>query len=136
VSLDDVNEAIRTGGGGGFTKLSNKGDVLEGILLDVKVQEKWYDGAKVLSKAGQPRIEWLFTIETPDGIRKYSAMEGAQSAVRNAIAEANVPKLEKGGKIRFELTQEYIKKVQFAEFKVSYTPPKFAALPDDDEAPF
>jgi hypothetical protein len=136
MSFDDVNQAIRSGGGS-FAKLSVQGQVLEGNLLDCKVQEKIFEGKKVPNATtGQPRIEWLFSIETADGIKKFSAMEGAQSAVRTAMAEAGVEKMEMNGRIRIELTQEYKRNVQFAEYKVTYTPPKFQTLPDDDEAPF
>lgn len=136
MSFDDVNQDIATGGGG-YAKLQKKGTVVEGILVDVKTRPMVFDGAVVLGKKSkQPRKEWVFTVETSDGITQVSAREGVQIATRNALERAGVPKLEKGAKIRFEVIADSVRGEKSAEVVVEYIPPKFAALPDDDEAPF
>lgn len=133
MSFDDVNQAIKNGGGS-YAKLSVKGQILEGIVLDVKVQDKVFEGKKVPNATtGEPRKEWLFTLETNEGVKKFSAMEGAQTAVRNAL---NGVKIEKGGKIRFELTQEFKRGVQYAEYVVEYIAPKFETVDDNEDVPF
>lgn len=134
--IDDVNNDIATGGGG-YAKLQTKGTVVEGILLDVTTRQMVYKGDIVKSKnTGQPRKEWVFTLETPDGNVKVSAREGVQIATRDALERAGVAKLEVGAKIRFEVTKDSVRGVSSAEVAVEYIPPKFAALPTDDEAPF
>jgi hypothetical protein len=135
--FDAVNEAIKTSGGG-YVKTKNKGESVEGIVLDVQVRDKVFEGKIVPKQDGTPRKEWLFTLETAEGIIKYTANEGAQTAVRNALAQSGAAKIEKGGKIRFTCTQEFKRGTpnQFQEFEVVYSAPKFVELADGDEPPF
>lgn len=134
MGFNDVNEAIRTGGGG-YTKLNTKGQVLEGILLDVSVRDKVYKGKVVPSNStGLPRKEWLFVLETKDGVTKFAAVESAQIAVKNALKEGQ--KLEKGGKIRFEVTESSVQGEKSPEFVVEYIEPKFTTVTDDEDVPF
>lgn len=135
--FDDVNNDIATGGGG-YAKLQTKGTVVEGILLDVTTRTMVYDGTIVTAKkSGQPRKEWVFTLETPEGNVKVSAREGVQIATRKALENAGATKLERGAKLRFEVTKDSVRGVSSAEVDVTYEKPKFGALPvDDDDAPF
>lgn len=134
--FDDVNQDIATGGGG-YAKLQTKGTVVEGILTNVQTRPMVYEGEVVLSKkTKQPRKEWVFTLDTPEGPVKVSAREGVQIATRNALEKTGKAKLEPGAKIRFEVTKDSVRGVSSAEVTVEYIPPKFAALPNDEDAPF
>lgn len=136
--FDALNEAIQTSGGG-YVKIKNKGDSIEGVVLDVQVRDKVFEGKVVPnSTTGAPRKEWLFVLETANGIFKFAANEGAQTAIRNALNTAGVKKLEKGGKLRVTCTQEFKRGTpnQFQEFEVVYSAPKFVELADGDEPPF
>ncbi len=134
--FDDVNNDIATGGGG-YAKLQKKGTVVEGILVDVTTRTMVFEGSIVLSKkTQQPRKEWVFTLDTPEGPVKVSAREGVQIATRQALEKAGVSKLEKGAKIRFEVTKDSVRGVASAEVDVTYTAPKMSSLPESDELPF
>lgn len=136
--FDAVNEAIQTSGGS-FAKVKNRGDVVEGIILDVVVRDQVFEGKVVPnSTTGEPRKEWLFSLDTSAGVTKFAAKEGAQTATRNALGNAGVKKLEKGGRIRVECTQEFKRgnPNQYQEFSVTYTPPKIQTFSDDDPPPF
>lgn len=134
--FDDVNQDLMTGGGG-YAKLQKKGTVVEGILTNVQTRPMMYEGAEVKSKkTGLPRKEWVFTLDTADGPVKVSAREGVQIATRNALEKAGVPKLEAGARIRFEVTADSVRGEKSADVSVEYIPPKFASLPQDDDAPF
>jgi hypothetical protein len=91
-----IDTAYRSGGR--WLKLTEVGDKITGDLLDIEEREKRdLDGNIVLGKkSGTPRTEWVVTIQTDDvnvdddGVRKFSANESAQKAIKEAIKRAGI----------------------------------------------
>jgi hypothetical protein len=138
MSFDAVNEVIRQAGGD-WVKLSKTTDpILVATLIDVKVQDKVFKGKKVLNaKTGEVRQEWLFTLDVEGAVKKWAAGETAQYAIRGALNDDL--KLEKGGRLRVEVTEDSVQGEKQATYAVEYIPPKFVSLPDntkDEDLPF
>lgn len=79
--------------GGKFISLNTKGDKFSGAYLGYEERGMMFDGTPVLSKkTGKQRTERLFTFQTDlrdddtdNGVRLYSAKEGAWKAIAAAI---------------------------------------------------
>lgn len=144
MSFDAINESIRTGGGS-FVQLNKvENPPLEGFILNVEEKDKMYEGRVVPNKNGDPRKEWLFTLDVGGETKKWAAGESAQIAIKNLMAKQAGPdgrpmKIEKGGKLRVEVTKDSVSKgpnKAQAEVLVSYIPPKFTAPQAEEELPF
>lgn len=121
MTLDNIiDDAYRSGGR--WLKLTEVGDKLKGALLDVEKRDKRdLDGNIVLGKkTGTPRTEWVLTIQTDDvdtdddGVRKFSANENAQRAIKEAIKRAGIK------------SSDALQNAQFALQLVSAAPDKFS----------
>jgi hypothetical protein len=131
--FDAINEEIRNGSGG-YLKLNTAGQIVTGVVLDVVVREKVFKGNKVLnSKTGEVRKEWVFTLDIEGEPKKWAAGEVAQYAIRQAL---NGVKIEKGGKLRIEVTKSSVQGESQAELNVEYIPPQFQSLPNTEDTPF
>lgn len=133
MAFDDINEDIRRGGGS-FVTLNKKGDEMVGVLLDVVKRPMQYDGKVVPNKNGDPRIEWLFTLEIDGEVKKWAAKEKARFAIQDALAEGQL--LEKGGRLTVKVTKSSVQGKSQPEFEISYEGPKVQELADTDEPPF
>lgn len=138
MSFDDVNEDIRNGGGSFLTLNKTSDPVVKGVVLDVTKRKMVFNDKVVENKNGDPRFEWLFTLEVDGQIKKWAAKERGQSAVRAAIQSAlgDQGKLEKGGVLTIKVTKSSVQGKSQAEFDISYQAPKVQTLADDDEPPF
>jgi hypothetical protein len=120
MSFEDINREIANSGGS-YVKLTKKEHgVLSGKILDVKVRDKVFKGKVVPNKNGEPRKEWLFTLETADGIKKWAAVESAQFAIRGAL---DGRKIEAGGLLQVKVVEDSIQGEKSAEYKALYTSP-------------
>lgn len=140
MSFEDINNEIRSRGGN-WTNLKAKGDKVAGKIVDVESRNQSFNGvvryvtSENSPRKGQPRKEWVFTLEMADGsVTKWAAQEGAQWAIMGAL---NGRKLVPGGYLQIEVMEKEERKQ--AEFKAVYTD----ATPDspfegakDDETPF
>lgn len=148
--LDEINQQIATAGGK-WVNLRRKTDgILEGTIVNVDQRQKTFEGAVVLSrKTGQPRIEWVFTLQTDlsdgggddDGLRKFGAVESAQRAITAAVNDTPMRKLAIGGKLKIAVTEDPASDRDQAQYKARYEPPAVetarAADPfDSDDSPF
>lgn len=89
-TLDDLNQAAASMGGE-WAKLRTTDDPpIEGKVVAFEVRDKTFEGAVVTNrKTGQPRQEWVFTLDTGNGEHtKVSLNESAQRAVSAALKEA------------------------------------------------
>lgn len=138
--LDELNNEISKSGGT-YVKLNRKEHgVLEGVILDAEVRDKTFEGQVIVSrKSGQPRKEWLFTLDTgAEQPVKFAANEGAQFAIRQAVKDAG-GKLEKGGTLKVAVKQDPATSTQQAEYQAKYTAPTKTAVSDaiaEDAPPF
>lgn len=142
MSFEDINDQIRAKTGG-FTNLKNKGDKVSGKILDVEARDQSFKGKVLLvtgdgPRKGQPRREWLFSLELADGsVTKWAAKENAQWAITGAL---NGRKLEKGGYLQVEVVEKEDQKQP--EHKAVYSGPtpdspfEGTKVPDTDEPPF
>ena len=147
MAVEDINQQIASIGGK-WVNLRRKTDgALEGIILDVQQREKTFEGQVIVSrKTGQPRIEWVFTLQTDthddndNGIRKFGAVESAQRAIAEAVKETPLKKLEEGGKLKIAVVQDPATDRDQAGYRARYEPPAarvadiFGA--DNDDEPF
>lgn len=144
MSFDDVNEAIGRKGGNTFIKLNKVSDpILDGRIVDIKVIDKEFGGRIVPNKNGDPRKEWLFTldVEGEDHPKKWAAGETAQIAIKALMvsqgSEDKPAKLEKGGRLQVRVTKDSVKSASQAEVEVKYQAPKFTAEPVvEEDLPF
>lgn len=144
MSFEDINNEIRSRGGG-WTNLKSKGDKLAGKIVDVESRNQSFNGVVryVTSdnspRKGQPRKEWVFTLELPNGdVTKWAAQESAQWAIMGAL---NGRKLLPGGHLQVEILNKEDRKQP--DFKAVYTDPvgdsPFEGTPaveESDEPPF
>lgn len=116
MALDDIiNDALSSGGK--WLKMGKVGDKIVGDIVDIDKRDKRdLEGNVVLGKkSGEPRKEWVVTIKTDeredgddDGVRKFSANESMQRALKEAIKRAGFTsgnQLE-GAKLAIQMTRE------------------------------
>jgi hypothetical protein len=136
MSFADVNRRIKASGGN-YVKLSKKSDgSLQGKILDVVERNKQYQGKVVTSsKTGEPRVEWVFTLDVNGETKKWAANESAQFAIRGAL---DGRELKEGGLLQVVVTEDSVQGQKSAEYKVKYTDPVGAdPFPTDtDDSPF
>lgn len=123
MSFAEINDAIKASGGE-YVNLKTKGQKVQGKVLAVEVRDKVFKGNVVLvangANKGKPRKEWLFTLETADGNKKWAAPENGQFAIRGAL---DGRKIEKGGLLQVEIVESSEQGSKQAEYKVIYTEP-------------
>lgn len=109
---------------------------LDGKLVDVKVRDKiWKDKPVQSSKTGEIRKEWVFTIETKDGVKKWTANEAGQWAVQGALNEDQ--KLKEGGRLQVRVVEDPPDTTSQATYKAFYSDPVTEfPVPDSDEPPY
>lgn len=140
MSLSELNEAVARSGGT-WIGLREKGDRVEGTIIDFEERPKTFEGEPVLSrKSGQQRMEWVFTLQTgesegaaDDGVRKVSLDENGQRAVKKAIKDAGSPAVV-GGTLIIAVVADRETPTSQCEKKAKYTPPvKEIAVPVDGD---
>lgn len=144
MSFEDINNEIRTKGAS-WVNLKNKGDKVAGKIVDVESRNQSFKGKTItVTKEGptfgQPRKEWVFTLETTEGgTVKVALKESGQWAVTGALAGR---KLEKGGHLQIEMMEEGVRSEKQPEFKAVYSNPTFESpfegttVAESDEPPF
>lgn len=133
MSFEDINNHIRSTGGD-FVKLTKKEHGgIKGKVLDVKIRDKEYQGKVIPNKKGEPRKEWLFSLETEDGVKKWSAGESAQWAIRGAL---NGRKIQQNGLLQVTVTEDSVQGQKQAEYKVIYSDPVIEFPVEEDEPPY
>lgn len=143
MSFEDINNEIRSRGGG-WTNLKAKGDKVTGKVVEVESRNQSFNGVVRLVTAensprkGQPRKEWVFTLEQQDGsVTKWAAQESAQWAIMGAL---NGRGIKPGGHLQVTLVEKEDRKQ--GEFKAIYTDPttdspfEGDAVAESDEPPF
>jgi hypothetical protein len=138
MSFDALNEAISRGGGT-WVNLREKGDRIEGTIVDFEERTKTYEGEPVLSrKTGKPRIEWVFTLQTgesdgadDDGIRKVALDEWGREEFKAAVKRSG-SRAEAGGTLVLAIVENRDKPTDSAQqhLRAKYTPS--LGIPDDD----
>lgn len=138
MSLSELNDAAARSGGQ-WVKLAQRGDVLQGAILDFENRPKTFEGQPVLSrKSGEQRYEFVFTLQTEDtegpeddGVRKVALNEAAQRAVLKAIKDAGVD-AENGGHLLIAVVEDPPNDKAQAVYRAKYTPPaKKIAVPTE-----
>ena len=140
--LNELNEDVARSGGA-WVKLNRvEHGTLKGIVVDVEVREKMFEGNVVLSrKTGKPRLERVFTlitdkrdadIDDDKGIRKFGANEGAYFAILDAL-KAEKTTAEVGDTLEIKVTTDPATSTSQAEYKARWT--KGPGIPDWYEAP-
>lgn len=133
--LNEFNEALFNGGGE-WVKLTQKGQKISGSLVDAEVRQKMYQGNVVLSKKGQPRKEWVLTLDVNGEHKKVAAAEGGQIALSKA-AQTFGRNLAQGDVVSIEVTESSVQGQKGAEWAVviSEGAAPVAATQTDDIAP-
>lgn len=133
MSFEDINNQIKASGGDWvkLTKVSH--EPVQGKILDVKSREKEFGGKKIPNKNGDPRIEWVFTLEVNGQTVKWAAGESAQWAIKGALGDRL---LKPGGTIKIAVTEDSVQGQKQAEYKVVYTDPVQESPFESDEPPF
>ena len=142
MGFDDINREVQSSGAG-WANLKKKGEVLKGKLVNAETRDQRFNDKPVVSqKTGKVRTEWVLTLETDDGTKKFGAKEGAKIAIGAALTTAGVTKMEAGGYLQLAVTEESVRGEKGQSFKAKYTPPVKTEDPwagetdDSDEAPF
>jgi hypothetical protein len=142
MSFEDINREIASGGGT-YVKLTKKSHgILEGRVINVTIRDKQFNGKVIPNKNGEPRKEWVFTLDVDGEVKKWAAVESAQFAIRGALqALGKDVKLEPNGILKVAVMEDSIQGEKSAEYKVKYTPPTPADTDDpfagaDNEPPF
>jgi hypothetical protein len=134
MSLDELNQEIASRGGR-WVKLRNKGDVIEGEILDFVRRDRTDPEGNIVYKRGttQPRTEWVFTLATDlreedddDGVRRVPCNESAQGAVSRAVKESGAA-VVLGGRLKLGVAKDPEGDFSQPEFIARYTPPTAAA---------
>lgn len=138
MSFDEINRVIKSKGGD-WVSLKKKGDTVEGKVLAAEVRDKSFKGKVIVVTSGpnegKPRKEWLFTLETPQGVKKYAANENAQYAISGAL---NGRSLREGGYLKVGVVEDKADDYEQPTYKAYYTDPALEDpfSDDDEEAPF
>lgn len=136
MSFDEINRVIKSRGGD-WVSLKAVGDKVEGKVLSAEVRDKVFKGKTIVVTSGpnegKPRKEWVFTLETPDGIKKYPANENAQYAISVALSGRQ---LREGGYLKVAVAKDKEDDYKQPEYKAHYTEPVVDDPFADDETPF
>ena len=138
-TLDDLNQAAASLGGE-WAKLRTTDDpTIEGKVVAFEVRDKSFEGAPVLNrKTGQPRKEWIFTLDTGNGeTTKISLNESAQRAVSSALKEAGST-AKVGDTLKIGVAEDPPSDREQAIYRARWTPaPASLGVPaDDSNEPF
>lgn len=130
MGFDDLNREVKSSSGE-FVKLTKREHgTLEGRVVNVTVRNKQFQGKDVVSsKTGEPRKEWLFTLDVDGETKKFAAVESAQFAIRNAL---DGREMQPNSVLKIAVTEDSIPGKKSAEYKARYTPPAPGSFKLDD----
>lgn len=148
MSLDELNTAVASTGGGWFTLHKKEHGTLEGTVISFEKRDRTNPKGDIVYKNGtqNPRKVWTFTlkldetsplIEGPDddGLRKFDANESAQMAIARAIREAKVTAKE-GDRLKIKVKEEAAegdyKQAEYVAVWTAGAAPLAIDTPDDE----
>jgi hypothetical protein len=142
--FDDLNEELSRQGGS-YIKM-NKTDCapLDGRVVDVEVRVKQYEGTVLEDKNGNPRKEWVFTVDSDNdeqGTVKIALGESGQITVKDFMKKLGEKEgrkviIQRGGRVHFHVVKDSVQGKKQAEIAFKYEEPKATTVDDDDEPPF
>lgn len=103
----DINEAAQSMTGSWVQLMSKADGVIEGRVVSFETRPMTFEGEVKLSrKTGQPRTEWVFTVQRDDGeIVKFGLKESGQRAIAEAIKAAGQP-AKNGDRIKIAVSED------------------------------
>lgn len=120
--LDQLNTAAASLGCN-WAKLRTREDgTIEGRVLAFEDREKSFEGSVVLNrKTGQPRREWVFTLDTGEEEPvKLALNESGQRAVAAALREAGA-KAKEGDTLKIDVKADPPSDREQAEYQARWT---------------
>ena len=104
--IDDLNDALTSISSEWVNLRRTSDDPLDITVTNFEKRQKMFDGAPVLSRKGNPRTEWVFTGQTPEGDTvRTSLNESAQRAVLDALRKADC-KAEIGDRLQLKVKED------------------------------
>lgn len=101
--IDELNDEVRKAGSSWITLRTIDDPALDITVTEFEKRPKMFDGAPVLSRKGNQRIEWVITGTTPEGDTvRISLNESAQHAVRDHL-HANKITAEIGDRLQLKV---------------------------------
>jgi hypothetical protein len=133
--MTDINDAIASMGSRWIKQRATTDPAIDGTIVSYESRNKTFEGAPVLNrKTGQPRVEWVFTLQTSacedsedDGVRRYGAAESCQRAIAEAVKQSG-HKLAVGGRLQIAVIADPATDREQPTFKAKYTPPAPTAI--------
>lgn len=141
--FDDLYDEMQRSGGS-YVKM-NKTDCepLDGIVVDVAVRDKQFEGTALLDKNGNPRKEWVFTVDADKdkGTVKLALGESGQITVKEFMKELSTKlkrdvRIVRGGRVHFHVVEDSVQGKKQAKIAFTYAEPKATEAPADDDIPF